>query len=135
MRSIEKIEIVSDNYKLVSQHRIGGLQVDGYFQGASAARYDLQPPVIVLAILGFTNLTIIHRSGTILIHEFTFIYTDVTACHKSLHHMMRCRDLLSFDLSVPTELISKFSHYFLTNFHLGRLRRMQRGIVFQCRIL
>ena len=56
MRSIEKIEIVSDNYKLVSQHRIGGLQVDGYFKGASVARYDLQPPVIVLAILGFTNL-------------------------------------------------------------------------------
>ena len=57
MRSIEKIEIVSDHYKLVSQHRIGGLQVDGYFQGASEARYDLQPRDIVLAILGFTNLT------------------------------------------------------------------------------
>ena len=65
MRSIEKIEIVSDHYKLVSQHRIGGLQVDGYFQGASEARYDLQPPVIVLAILGFTNLR-----GTVFVPKY-----------------------------------------------------------------
>ena len=31
--------------------------MDGYFRGGSTAAYDLQEPDMVLAILGFTNLS------------------------------------------------------------------------------
>ena len=56
MRRLQKIEFVSDRYKSISLHGMGGLQVDGYFRGGSTAAYDLQEPDMVLAILGFANL-------------------------------------------------------------------------------